>query len=99
MVYLFCSDYDQITFIYDPKFLTGHPREFQIGFRLDIIEPILEDCLQIKEAIRSGRPPKRPGWAKEDLSTCTTCPFYMTCWHHDGRSHSTPVRAIDTRPR
>lgn len=80
MIYDFCAGREWMTFIYDPKFVTAYPKEFDIKFRLDIIEPILEECLRVKNALEAQRPPKRPHWAQITHAKCKECPYRRVCW-------------------
>jgi CRISPR/Cas system-associated exonuclease Cas4 (RecB family) len=96
MIYCFCGDRKEIVYIYDPKFVTAYPKEFEIKFDREIIVDILDQCLKIKDALEKQRPPKRPIWAEKKEATCKRCPFKKTCWNHDsgrdGRAVQTPNR-------
>ena len=81
MIYCFCKGWEEIIFVYEPKFLTAHPKEFLVKFRPDVVEPILEKCLQVKRSLDAQRPPKRPHWATPACKTCTNCPFKKVCWN------------------
>jgi CRISPR/Cas system-associated exonuclease Cas4 (RecB family) len=80
MIYCFCYGREKITYIYDPKFITAYPKEFEIRLRMDIIQPVLDQCLKIKSALERGRTPKRPVWADETAATCKQCPYYSHCY-------------------
>lgn len=81
MLYCFCADRKEIIYIYDPKFLTAYPKEFEIKFQFHLIEDILEKCVQVRTSLETGRPPKRPVWAKPKFATCQQCEFRSTCWN------------------
>lgn len=80
MIYCFCAERSEIVFIYDPKFLTAPPKEFEVKFREDIIEDVLEECVTVRSALEKGRPPKRPMWAEQTHKVCANCSFRNTCW-------------------
>ena len=84
MIYCFCAGWKSMTFIYDPKFLTAWPKEFEVKFRKDLIEDTLEQCLTIKNALEKGRPPKRPMWANQSHASCKACPYRGTCYAKRG---------------
>jgi CRISPR/Cas system-associated exonuclease Cas4 (RecB family) len=80
MIYCFLRGRKEIVYIYDPKFITAYPKEFEIGFRKDLIEDILDECIWVKDALEKQRPPKRPMWAEVKHKTCQGCPYHSTCW-------------------
>ena len=80
MVYCFCAERDEIVYIYEPKFVTSHPKEFEIKFRRELIEDLLEGCLKVKNALERQRPPRRPEWAEKTCYACKQCPFKKVCW-------------------
>ena len=88
MIYCFCAEWESMIFIYDPKFLTAHPKEFEVKFRKDVIEDSLEQCLTIRKSLDKGRPPKRPHWAQVEHASCKACPYRGVCY----------VRGGDSRP-
>lgn len=79
-IYCFCTGRDEIVYIYDPKFVTANPKEFEVGFSPEIVRPLLEQCTAIKNALEAQRPPKRPMWAEPKHAECKRCPFRATCW-------------------
>jgi hypothetical protein len=85
MIYCLAKERDKIRFLYDPKFVTAWPKEFEIGFMPELIEDVLDDCLTVKAALEKRKPPKRPMWATEEHSTCAKCPFKKECY---GRRHN-----------
>ena len=80
MLYCFCAEKSEITYIYDPKFVTAYPKEFTVKYNEELIEDILKQCLTIKDALGKGKPPKRPEWAEASCKTCKGCPFKKECW-------------------
>jgi len=80
MIYCLSSGINEITFIYDPKFLTAHPKEFLVKFNPEVIEESLEKCLIVKSSLEKNRPPKRPMWAEPDNKTCKACAFKKECY-------------------
>lgn len=94
MIYCFCAGRKKIVFIYDPKFLTAYPKEFEVEFRKDFIEDILETCLLIKSCLDKQRPPKRPIWAEQSTSPCKKCAYKSTCWGSRAKDDSRPDRGV-----
>lgn len=81
MIYCFCKGRDRIVYIYEPKFLTAYPKEFEIQFRKDLIEDVLDQCLVVKNCLEKQRPPKRPIWAeKKSEGPCKKCPYRSVCY-------------------
>lgn len=97
MIYCFCAGRKEIIYIYEPKFLTGYPKEFEIKFRKDLIEDVLEDCLLVKNCLEKQRPPKRPIWAeKKTEGPCKKCPYRSTCWaKNDSRPDRRAIKELD----
>jgi hypothetical protein len=79
---LYCHflEREQITFIYDPKFVSAAPKEFVVQYNASIIEDILEECLLINRDVALGRVPKRPEWAEKSHRTCARCPYRKVCY-------------------
>jgi hypothetical protein len=90
MIYLFCTGRTEIVFIYEPKFITAQPKEFEISFRREVIEELLEQCLVVKKALDTNRPPKRPVWADPEEPTCKACPYVNICW-----KTKTPIYVVE----
>jgi CRISPR/Cas system-associated exonuclease Cas4 (RecB family) len=80
MIYCFCAGRTEIIYLYEPKFATAFPKEFDIKFRMDLIEDQLANCIKVKDHLEMQRPPKRPGWAEKKCKTCKQCPFKSTCY-------------------
>jgi hypothetical protein len=93
MIYDFCAGRDQMTFIYEPKFITGYPKEFVVKFKKEYIEDILDDCLRVRTALEHGRPPKRPMWAERSHRSCQKCPYRKHCY--DNRPHREAQQGTD----
>ena len=83
MIYCFCGGRKEIVYIYDPKFVTGFPKEFEIKFNRNLIEDVLDQCIKVKNALEKQRPPKRPMWAEQTCKACKECPYRNECWHYD----------------
>lgn len=79
-LYCYFLKRDQITFIYDPKFVSAAPKEFVVKFRKDYIDDILQECVEINQRVELKRTPHRPEWAAKDHKTCQRCPFRKTCY-------------------
>lgn len=94
MLYCFCTGKKQITFIYEPKFITAAPKEFTVQFRQDMVDGMLEECLVVKRALEKGRPPKRPMWAETKHRTCAQCAFKGVCWNGRAERDSGPDGAL-----
>jgi hypothetical protein len=86
MLYCFCLGRKEIVFIYEAKFLTTWPKEFEIRFNPVLIEDRLEGCLVVRDGIDKNRPPKRPIWAEPKHRACTYCAFKSTCWRSDANT-------------
>lgn len=93
MIYCFCAGWSHIDFLYDPKFLTAWPKEFEIKFSKDIIQDVLDKCLLVKDALERQRPPKRPHWATKTCASCKACPYRTECY--DSRHHQANRREKD----
>jgi hypothetical protein len=80
MIYCFCYGRKEIIYIYDPKFITAYPKEFEIKFDKSLIGDVLDDCITVKNALEKGRPPRRPMWATEGCTACKACPYEGECY-------------------
>jgi hypothetical protein len=81
MIYCFCMGRKEIVYIYEPKFITAWPKEWEIKFLPSIVEDILDKCLIVRKAIDVGRPPKRPMENESpECRNCKACPYRTTCW-------------------
>lgn len=95
MLYCFMADRKEIVFIYDPKFITAYPKEFEVKFRRDLIEDVLDQCLVIKRALDKERAPKRPLWADKS-TTCKKCVYRKTCYGSQSKLDGTTVQESDS---
>ena len=80
MLYCFLYEVEYITFIYEPKFITAHPKEFDIKVNFDVVDPLLKKALVVKQALEKERPPQRPVGFDRTTNACKRCPFQKTCW-------------------
>jgi len=80
MIYLFLKGRKTMIFIYECKW-NQRTKEFVIRFRPEVIEDLLDTCLDVKHALKIQKTPSRPTWADVECKTCTTCPFQQTCWN------------------
>lgn len=75
MMYCFLSGKSRIVFLYECKW-NQQSREFVIRYTPKFVEPLLEACLDIKYALRKGKPPPCPNGG------CAECRAY-----EDGESN------------
>ena len=87
LIYCYCLGRKEIVFLYEAKFITAYPREFDVKFRRELIEDVLEGCISVRQSLDAGRPPKRPMWAEQKHRRCQGCAFRKTCWA--GRARTT----------
>lgn len=80
MLYLHLSGRREIIFIYENKF-NQQVKEFRVRYNEDVIADLLDACLDIKYAIETDKPPRRPHWAAHiENSNCAKCVYQGTCW-------------------
>jgi CRISPR/Cas system-associated exonuclease Cas4 (RecB family) len=80
MLYLHLSGRREMLFIYENKF-NQQVKEFRVRYNEELIADLLDACLDIKYAIETGQPPRRPHWAGHaENSTCAKCVYQATCW-------------------
>ncbi|MFF1701295.1 hypothetical protein [Streptomyces sp. NPDC058252] len=81
--------FDKVIFLYEYKATQAH-KEFVIQYNPEISEPLFDTALDIKYALRKGKPPPRPEFCGQDKKTCKECPFFNSCWETttDGTSGS-----------
>jgi rubrerythrin len=79
MLYLALTGRKTMVYIYDCKW-NQQVKEFVIRYRPELVEPLLDQALDVKYALKVGKPVDRPGWAEPDCKTCNACPYRMTCW-------------------
>ena len=80
MLYCYFKEREEITFIYDPKFVSAAPKEFVVKFRQDYVDEMLQECEEILENWEANQVPRRPPWAARDNNTCLSCPFKKHCY-------------------
>lgn len=80
MIYCFCAERDDITFIYDPKFVTSFPKEFEVKFDKELIEDVLTKCIVVRDSLQVQRAPKRPIELEPTSEVCKRCVYRKTCW-------------------
>ncbi len=71
--------FDQVIFLYEYKATQAH-KEFVIKYNPEISEPLFETALDIKYALKKGKPPPRPDFTGQDTKTCKECPFFQECY-------------------
>ena len=79
-LYCYFLDRPEITFIYDPKFVSAAPKEFVVKFDRNIVEDMLLECEEINESVIADKVPARPKWADKRHNTCLRCPYKKFCW-------------------
>jgi len=78
-LYMFLSGIHDAVVIYENK-VTQAVKEFVISFTPAIVEPMLEDALDLGYALEKSRVPERPTWASEESGECKKCPFFGVCY-------------------
>lgn len=87
MLYCFLAGRSTIIFVYEFK-PTQAVKEFVVKFQPELIKDILELALDIKYAVKKGKAPERPLWAKGiDTADCTSCAYRETCYGTQGEQH------------
>jgi CRISPR/Cas system-associated exonuclease Cas4 (RecB family) len=71
--------FDKVIFLYEYKATQAH-KEFVVKYNPEIAEPLFETALDIKYALKKGKPPPRPEFTGQDTKVCKDCPFFNTCW-------------------
>jgi transcription factor WhiB len=80
MIYLAISGRQVMVFIYESKW-NQQVKEFRVRYQPELVADLLDACLDIKYALNSGKPPRRPDWAEAaDGPTCKSCQYSDTCW-------------------
>ena len=78
-LYLMMAGRREMVFIYECKW-NQQVKEFRIRYQPEVIADILDACLDIKYALDSGKPPRRPSWAAVEHTTCGKCVYRESCW-------------------
>ena len=79
-MYCFFLERPTIKFIYDPKFVSAAPKEFNVAFNPDLFDDILKECEDINLRLSKNQTPHRPEWAAKDNLTCQRCAFRKHCY-------------------
>lgn len=79
MLYLHLSGRREMIFIYECKW-NQQVKEFRVRYNEALIADLLDACLDIKYAIETSKPPRRPNWAATDHNTCAKCVYRDTCY-------------------
>ncbi|HET7110158.1 MAG TPA: WhiB family transcriptional regulator [Gemmatimonadales bacterium] len=79
MLYLAISGRREIIFIYENKF-NQQVKEFRVRYQETLVADLLDACLDIKYALKSNTPPRRPHWAAIENTTCAKCVYRENCW-------------------
>lgn len=89
---------DKVTFIYEAKPNQAN-KEFTVEFFPELIEDILDQCLDVAYAIKTDKPPRRPRWATgPEGSKCRECPYRTTCWSEEASTRQDRADAQDRDP-
>lgn len=78
-IYLAISGRREIVFVYECKW-NQQVKEFRVRYNPDVVADLLDACLDIKYALETGRPPRRPHWAEVEHTTCGKCVYRESCW-------------------
>ncbi|RZU35971.1 hypothetical protein EV284_3454 [Streptomyces sp. BK022] len=89
--------YDKVIFLYEYK-ATQAQKEFVVKYNPEIAEPLFETALDIKYALKKGKPPPRPEFAGQDKKVCKDCPFMSTCWETTTNDQSGITEGLGSRP-
>jgi CRISPR/Cas system-associated exonuclease Cas4 (RecB family) len=89
--------FDQVIFLYEYKATQAH-KEFAVKYNPEIAEPLFETALDIKYALKKGKPPPRPEFCGQDKKVCKDCPFMSTCWETTTNDTSGSTEGLGSRP-
>jgi CRISPR/Cas system-associated exonuclease Cas4 (RecB family) len=89
--------FDKVIFLYEYK-ATQAQKEFVVKYNPEIAEPLFETALDIKYALKKGKPPPRPEFCGQDKKTCKECPFFNTCWETTTDEQSGSAEGLGSRP-
>lgn len=91
--------FDKVIFLYEYKPNQAH-KEFMVRFNPEISDPLFDQALDIKYALKKGTPPPRPEHTGQDKAVCKDCPFFNHCWEAttDGASGRTSGLGSGTDP-
>jgi hypothetical protein len=79
MLYCYLSGRTTMIFVYECKW-NQRMKEFVVRYQPEVIEDILEECLDLVYDLKRGRTPGRPVWADVECKACKACPFTDTCY-------------------
>lgn len=93
MIYCWLRGTSTMRFIYEWK-MTSAPKEFQVELDEQVMEKLLDKCLDILYAVEHEKRPRRPQWATGPKNaTCRECPHKTECWKgHDEEETTVSVR-------
>lgn len=77
-LYMHLRKVDSAIVIYEWK-PTQEVKEFHLSYSEELVKPMLEGALMVKEAVETGVLPPRPAQARKG-GMCKYCPFKDKCW-------------------
>jgi hypothetical protein len=89
--------FDKVIFLYEYK-ATQAQKEFVVKYNPEIAEPLFETALDIKYALKKGKPPPRPEFTGPDKKVCKDCPFFNTCWENTTDEQSSSAAGLGSGP-
>jgi CRISPR/Cas system-associated exonuclease Cas4 (RecB family) len=89
--------FDKVIFLYEYKATQAH-KEFVVKYNPEIAEPLFETALDIKYALKKGKPPPRPEFTGPDKKVCKDCPFFNTCWETTTDEQSSSTAGLGSGP-
>jgi hypothetical protein len=89
--------FDKVIFLYEYKATQAH-KEFVVKYNPEIAEPLFESALDIKYALKKGKPPPRPEFTGPDKKVCKDCPFFSTCWETTTDDQSGSTEGLGSSP-
>jgi CRISPR/Cas system-associated exonuclease Cas4 (RecB family) len=90
--------FDKVIFLYEYKATQAH-KEFVVQYNPEIAEPLFESALDIKYALKKGKPPPRPDFCGQDKKVCKTeCPFFTHCWETTTDDQSGSTQGLGSSP-
>jgi hypothetical protein len=79
-LYMHCTGVHTIVFIYEWK-PTQEVKEFVLKYNPQVVEPLIENCKSVIQALDEGTVPERPEWAiNNKCRGCQYCPYKKVCW-------------------
>jgi len=87
----------EMVFLYEWK-PNQDVKEFTVVYNARLVERALAGAQLVTDALDIGRPPPRPRWAAdEQVATCRSCAYRMTCWkirEHDKQHEDAPTPVV-----